>query len=132
MIDIDLIWQRGGFPVIALMAIAAWMMALIGREFTRLCLGQSLVSRLPVLGALVAIAPLIGLLGTVVGLVEVFSADAAADTIAQGISRALLSTQLGLIIAVPGMFMRQVLLRWQERLPLSSSAAPGNNQQEAV
>lgn len=62
-----------------------------------------------VLAALTAVAPLIGLLGTVTGMVATFDAVAAAggDTgtrVAGGISQALITTQVGLMIALPGLF----------------------------
>lgn len=65
------------------------------------------------LGTIATAAPLIGLLGTVVGMIEIFAATgptAAAsnpEQIARGISIALYSTAFGLIIAIPAlMFYR--------------------------
>lgn len=60
-----------------------------------------------VLGALVVAAPLLGLLGTVLGMIETFSAVAAnssetANLVAGGISQALITTQVGLVAALPG------------------------------
>ncbi len=59
------------------------------------------------LGTLASIAPLLGLLGTVVGLIEIFGSqsDAASNPImlAHGISVALYNTAFGLIIAVPSL-----------------------------
>jgi biopolymer transport protein ExbB len=62
-----------------------------------------------VLAALTAVAPLLGLLGTVVGMIQTFDAVAAVggDTgtrVAAGISQALITTQFGLVVAVPGVF----------------------------
>lgn len=62
-----------------------------------------------ILSALTAAAPLLGLLGTVIGMIATFRATAtmAGDTgqqIADGISRALITTQFGLVIALPGVF----------------------------
>ncbi len=60
---------------------------------------------------LVAMAPLLGLLGTVVGLIETFgslgtsSTSAASEGIAAGIVEALYATQMGLAVAVPGLLM---------------------------
>ena len=70
--------------------------------------------------AIVAVAPLCGLLGTVSGMIETF--DALADMalfsqsggVAGGISQALFSTQLGLSVAVPGMVIGRALGRRQE------------------
>ena len=70
---------------------------------------------------LVAIAPLLGLLGTVIGMVEMFSSLHGASlytgeiTVAGGISKALLTTQLGLIIAAPGLVFSFMLNRKQLR-----------------
>jgi len=62
-----------------------------------------------VLEALTAAAPLLGLLGTVSGMIQTFDAVSAVavDTgsrVAGGISSALITTQFGLVIAVPGVF----------------------------
>lgn len=59
-----------------------------------------------VLAAVAGIAPLIGFLGTVVGMIKAFDAIVVAGTIeptlvAKGISVALITTATGLIIAVP-------------------------------
>ena len=63
---------------------------------------------LPVLAAVSTIAPLIGFLGTVAGMVEAFDAIANADNVnakvvAGGIKVALLTTAGGLIVAIPAM-----------------------------
>ena len=70
---------------------------------------------------LVAVAPLLGLLGTVIGMVEMFGsmqgalgADGEA-TVAGGISIALVTTQLGLVIAAPGLLASYMLKRQQAR-----------------
>jgi len=62
-----------------------------------------------VLGALVAAAPLLGLLGTVLGMIQTFDAVGArsadtAEMVARGISQALITTQVGLLAALPGTF----------------------------
>lgn len=62
-----------------------------------------------ILAALTAVAPLLGLLGTVMGMIDTFDASAAlsantGEQVAGGISQALITTQLGLIIALPGVF----------------------------
>lgn len=68
-----------------------------------------LESSLPVLAALVAICPLLGLLGTVTGMMTVFDVMAAAGTaepraMASGISQATLPTMAGMVVALPGLF----------------------------
>ena len=68
---------------------------------------------------IVIVAPLLGLLGTVSGMVETFSSlgdmsiFAQSGGVAGGISQALFSTQLGLAVAVPGMLVGRVLDRRQ-------------------
>ncbi len=62
------------------------------------------------------VAPLLGLLGTVSGMITTFSVIAQFGTgnaraLAGGISEALLTTQSGLIIAVPGLFICSFLGR---------------------
>jgi biopolymer transport protein ExbB len=59
------------------------------------------------LGTIAAVAPLLGLLGTVIGMIEIFgSQDPTGGNPAQlahGISVALYNTALGLIVAIPSM-----------------------------
>ena len=70
---------------------------------------------------LVAIAPLLGLLGTVIGMVEMFGSMQGAlaseneSTVAGGISTALVTTQLGLVITAPGLVAAYFLTRQQVR-----------------
>ncbi|HBR93869.1 MAG TPA: hypothetical protein DEA90_06855 [Opitutae bacterium] len=63
--------------------------------------------RIYYLSILVTVAPLTGLLGTVIGMIVTFnglssSRGSALDVVAGGISQALITTQTGLIIAIPG------------------------------
>lgn len=59
------------------------------------------------LGTIASMAPLMGLLGTVVGMIEIFGAQTATGTnpgqLAHGISIALYNTAFGLIVAIPAM-----------------------------
>ena len=70
---------------------------------------------------LVAVAPLLGLLGTVNGMVEMFGSmqgalgQAGDSTVASGISTALVTTQLGLVITAPGLIAAFWLTRQQLR-----------------
>lgn len=72
--------------------------------------------------AIVAAAPLAGLLGTVTGMIETFASlqEMALFTqsggVAGGISTALISTQMGLAVAIPGMLAGRVLDRRQARI----------------
>lgn len=62
---------------------------------------------LTTLGSIAAMAPLLGLLGTVVGMIELFGAQTPGGTnpsvLAHGISVALYNTAFGLIVAIPSM-----------------------------
>ena len=59
------------------------------------------------LGTIAAIAPLLGLFGTVIGMIEIFGAQTPQGTnplvLAHGISIALYNTAFGLVVAVPSM-----------------------------
>ncbi len=64
---------------------------------------------LSTLGTIAAISPLLGLLGTVVGMIKVFSAiklegTGNAQILAGGIAEALITTAAGLTIAIPSLF----------------------------
>jgi len=62
---------------------------------------------LTTLGTIAAMAPLLGLFGTVVGMIEIFGSQTAAGSnpiqLAHGISVALYNTAFGLIVAIPSM-----------------------------
>jgi len=66
---------------------------------------QRLERYLPALATIASAAPLLGLLGTVVGMIDIFGAHSAANqqpaVLAQGISVALYNTAFGLIVAIP-------------------------------
>ncbi len=70
---------------------------------------------------LASVAPLLGLLGTVSGMITTFLVIAVSGTgdaraLASGISEALITTQTGLVVAVPGLFLANYLRRRTERL----------------
>ena len=62
---------------------------------------------LTTLGTIAAMSPLLGLFGTVVGMIEIFGSQTAAGSnpiqLAHGISVALYNTAFGLIVAIPSM-----------------------------
>jgi len=79
---------------------------------------------LSTLGTIAAIAPLLGLLGTVVGMIEVFTAimvQGSGDTavLAGGISQALITTATGLTIAIPALIFHRALTRRVDDLLVS-------------
>ncbi|MBU4052925.1 MAG: MotA/TolQ/ExbB proton channel family protein [Proteobacteria bacterium] len=82
---------------------------------------SSLNRFLSAIGMLAGIAPLLGLLGTVTGMLSTFDVISQFGTgnaraMADGISEALISTQTGLLIAIPGLYMANFLKRRAERL----------------
>lgn len=105
------LWREHGGPV---------PMALLDEAFADLEAELGTGARF--VGCLVAMAPLMGLLGTVVGLIETFgslgasAASAASEGIAGGIVEALYATQMGLAIAVPGLLVGGALHQRQARL----------------
>lgn len=105
------------------------------------------------LGTIATAAPLLGLLGTVVGMIEIFGSQAPGGgnpaQLAHGISIALYNTAFGLIVAIPSLmcyryFRGQVetyvleleqaserfmshLLRFTQATPAASASAVGQN-----
>jgi biopolymer transport protein ExbB len=62
---------------------------------------------LTTLGTIAAMSPLLGLFGTVIGMIEIFGSQSSSASnpiqLAQGISIALYNTAMGLIVAIPSM-----------------------------
>lgn len=73
---------------------------------------------------IVLAAPLLGLLGTVIGMIETFdslgdmSLFSQSGGIAGGISQALITTQMGLAVAIPGLIVNGILHRRQKDIEL--------------
>ncbi len=73
---------------------------------------------------IVVLAPLVGLLGTVIGMIETFDALQSSamfsqgNSISGGISKALFTTELGLVVAVPGLIFGKILDKQEERYDL--------------
>lgn len=68
------------------------------------------------LGTIAAVSPLLGLLGTVIGMIKVFVAielegAGNAGALAGGISEALITTAAGLTVAIPAMIMHRYFVR---------------------
>jgi len=88
--------------------------ALDGREMmkeameeTGRAVAHDLERYLGALGTIATVTPLLGLFGTVVGMIEIFGASAPSGTnpqaLAHGISVALYNTALGLVVAIPAL-----------------------------
>ena len=66
--------------------------------------------------ALIAVIPLLGLLGTVTGMMDSFQAmRSAAYEIGTGISQALLTTQYALVLAAPALLLERLVSSKVER-----------------
>jgi biopolymer transport protein ExbB len=99
-----------------------------GREIMKECIEEAasrvvheLERYLNALGSIAAMAPLLGLLGTVFGMIQIFSGFM--DTgmtntasLAGGIGKALITTAAGLLVAIPAVFFHRYLLRRVDEL----------------
>lgn len=88
---------------------------------------QALERYLTTLGIVAAITPLLGLLGTVVGMIRVFrelvaSGPGQAAALAGGIAEALVTTAAGLAVAIPALICHRYLLRKVDELVLALEA----------
>jgi biopolymer transport protein ExbB len=76
---------------------------------------MNMEQKLGYLSLIAGIAPMLGLLGTVVGMVQSFQVIATSGTapeaseLAKGISTALITTEVGLFIAIPAMVIYEIL-----------------------
>ncbi|MFD3300427.1 MotA/TolQ/ExbB proton channel family protein [Aquipseudomonas alcaligenes] len=99
-----------------------------GREIMKECIEEAaarviheLERYLNALGTIAGVAPLLGLLGTVLGMIDIFSAFigtnmANAAQLAGGISKALITTAAGLFVAIPALFFHRFLQRRVDEL----------------
>lgn len=97
----------------------------IARELTR---------NFSLIGTLIKICPLLGLLGTVLGMLEVFDALAATGSnnprsMAAGVSKATVSTLAGMVVAIFGLLAATLVERHalaaRERLPANFPQTEG-------
>lgn len=98
--------------------------------FNHLMINRQILEKwLGTIAVIAAVAPLLGLLGTVSGMIETFklmaifgSGDAGA--VSGGISEALVTTELGLIVAIPALLLHAILQRLvKQQLSLSEAFA---------
>ena len=88
----------------------------------RIALVDLIDRRTKFVGTLVAAAPLLGLLGTVMGMLQTFfgistsGGSETAGVVAAGISEALVTTQTGLTLALPGLFIVMMIQRQRHHL----------------
>ena len=87
---------------------ASWLADMINRE--REMRLPYLEKRIYLLGTFSALAPLLGLLGTVLGIITAFSSFSETGEmrtllLSQGIAQALITTAFGLFLAIPSLFL---------------------------
>lgn len=89
-------------------------------------LNNALASEFALIATLIKVCPLLGLLGTVLGMLEVFDALAATGSnnprsMAAGVSKATVSTLAGMVVAIMGLLGSMLIERSatseRERLP---------------
>jgi len=81
---------------------------------------EKIKANLDLLSTMVALCPLLGLLGTVTGMIEVFNVLAVtgggdAKSMASGVSRATIPTMAGMVAALSGVFGTTIINRIAER-----------------
>lgn len=116
-----------GSPLGALLT-AGLVNARHGRDITREAIEDAagpvvheLERYLTLLGTLALISPLLGLLGTVIGIIDAFLVATSGGlgdptALAGGISKALVTTAAGIMVAIPAMIMHRYYLRHIEGL----------------
>lgn len=89
--------------------------------------GRHLERYLTALGTIASAAPLLGLLGTVIGMIEIFAAQTAGTgqpaQLAYGISVALYNTAFGLIVAIPALMFWRYFRSLVDNMLLSMEVA---------
>lgn len=138
-------YLRITWPKLAASLIAEWNRRLDCESWQARKIREETVSRaslalhaqLPLIKVLVALCPLLGLLGTVLGMIGVFEVIAVsgnddAQAMARGVYRATIPTMSGLVVALTGIYftvrLRQLAdrstRRLQDALRLQSAAIP--------
>jgi biopolymer transport protein ExbB len=87
--------------------------------------GEKLSESVGMIRTLIALCPMLGLLGTVTGMIEVFDVMAMAGggntrAMASGVSKATIPTMAGMVAALSGMMLIQQLERFAENQRLST------------
>lgn len=114
--------QRGQIEEADLIQVRQWFgPASSASELEQLLFGK-LRRRIPFALTLISTAPLLGLLGTVSGMFACFhgltvsTGRSPTDVISLGVSEALLTTEAGLVIALPAFIVCSILKSREERL----------------
>jgi len=111
-------------PLAQLLVLLNWSEIISKEDFAREMnvhiaeIALKVEGSLPTIATIGSLLPMLGLLGTVTGMINVFEVIAVhgsgkPDEMAHGISQAMLTTASGLIIAIPVIFMHHLLARRQ-------------------
>jgi len=119
-----LIYFRTGLKKMGLDIHAKWEARGERRSWNAQQIREAMVSRyamaanigVPVIQTLVALCPLLGLMGTVKGMIEVFDVMAISGTgnarsMASGVSKATIPTMAGMVGALSGVFLITIITR---------------------
>jgi len=117
--QVDLCCRRRLLPRLLTESEIAKVRAVIERVLTRQ--NQLIEERLGLLGTTVTLAPFLGLLGTVWGVMMAFVAMAQEgrpdlSVLAPGVSGALLTTVVGLVVAIPSVVGLNGILGWVKEI----------------
>jgi biopolymer transport protein ExbB len=129
MLIFERVWYfKSGWRKDAAKAIATWEGRSERRSWNAMQIREKLLSEarmqinqyLPVIKTMVALCPLLGLLGTVTGMIEVFNIMAVtgggdAKSMAGGVSRATIPTMAGMVAALSGVFANTYVTRIAQR-----------------
>lgn len=115
------------YPVQRAQALRLWQSrsdhsSWFARQYRQLLVAQvtrNLKRNVPMLHTIIAVCPLLGLLGTVVGMLEVFESIAITGTnsprsTASGVSKATITTLAGMVVAISGLMLAAWLGRRAE------------------
>ncbi|MBE6383591.1 MAG: MotA/TolQ/ExbB proton channel family protein [Lentisphaerae bacterium] len=146
-----LMWVLAGISVVELALVLYVLFAQRARAFLRESLNrmraakdpeaegsriaQKLYSQADWFADIAAIAPLVGLLGTVLGMFQAFggiatdvTAGAKPVVLAAGVSKAIVTTIFGLVVAIPALVFHAIFRRRAQRLVARLEVAADENQ----
>ena len=123
-----ILYFKGGWKADVGRTIATWETRSERQSWNARQIREKLISQarmqinqyLPIIKTLVALCPLLGLLGTVTGMIEVFNIMAVtgggdAKSMAGGVSRATIPTMAGMVAAISGLFANTYITRNAKR-----------------
>jgi biopolymer transport protein ExbB len=123
-----MIYYRTGLPKYIAVFTDQWKARDERRSWNARSIREAMISRvsnkieqnLPLIKTLLALAPLLGLLGTVTGMIEVFEVMAFSGTgnprsMAAGVSKATIPTMAGMVVALSGVIASTLLSRFAHR-----------------